>query len=85
MARGAAEANCEEAREQVVTLQEHVAYCEEQCSSARAFLTEIVEPAIADLREERAALIEETVILNEELQVWASRGDCPSPLAHARG
>jgi hypothetical protein len=85
IARGAAEANCEEAREEVITLQQHVAFFEEQCSSTRALFTEIVEPAIADLREERASLIEEAVILNEELQVWASKGDSPaSPPIQAR-
>jgi hypothetical protein len=67
-----AEAAGDAARQVITRLEEEVAFLQEQVQSSRAYIKDLVEGEIAHLHDERAALLEENRLLNDELQGRAS-------------
>jgi hypothetical protein len=55
-------------RLQVALLEERVAYLQELLASTRDYVREQIDVGLADLRDERAALLQEVRTLNEELR-----------------
>jgi len=58
---------------------EEAAFLREHLQSTKAYLAEVTEGELADARQERAALLSEMALLNEELQRRSREEASPAP------
>jgi hypothetical protein len=78
-AQHAAEVALQAALREVAELREKVAFLEEQVRSTRAYLTDVMEASLAELRAERAALLQELGMLDGALMHDAELGGFSAP------